>query len=76
MAELKHVRRIMASLWGERVGTIIPIDSRQESFAFKYYRKQWIEANIGWMVAIVVIIIVAAIVLKTIKKIKRELETL
>lgn len=51
-------------------------DRRDYSKAFKYYRKQWIEANIGWMVAIVVIIIVAAIVLKTIKKIKRELETL
>ncbi len=39
MAEFKHVRRIMVSLWGERVGTIIPIDSRQESFAFQYDRK-------------------------------------
>ena len=39
MAEFRHVRRIMVSLWGERVGTIIPMDSRQETFAFQYDRK-------------------------------------
>lgn len=39
MAELNHVRRIMVSLWGERVGMIVPVDSRQETFAFQYDRK-------------------------------------
>ena len=39
MAEFRHVRRIMVSLWGKRVGTIIPFDSRQETFAFLYDRK-------------------------------------
>ena len=29
----------MVSLWGERVGTIVPMDSRQETFAFLYDRK-------------------------------------
>ena len=39
MAEFRHVKRIMVSLWGERVGTIVPMDSRQETFAFLYDRK-------------------------------------
>lgn len=39
MAEFKHVKRIMVSLWGERVGTIIPLDSREEFFAFQYDRQ-------------------------------------
>ena len=36
MAEFRHVKRIMVSLWGERVGTIVPMDSRQETFAFLF----------------------------------------
>ena len=39
MAEFRHVRRIMVSLWGERVGMIVPMDSRQTFFAFQYERK-------------------------------------
>ena len=39
MAEFRHVRRIMVSLWGERVGMIVPMDSRQAFFAFQYERK-------------------------------------
>ena len=35
MAELQHVRRIMVSLWGQRVGTIIPLPDRG-FFAFRY----------------------------------------
>ena len=38
MAEFRHVGRINVSLWGSRVGAIIPIDSRQEFFAFQYDR--------------------------------------
>ena len=46
------------------------------SKAFKYYRKEWIEANIGWMMGIVIGVIVITLVVKIIRKIKRELETL
>ena len=38
MAEFRHVRRIMVSLWGERVGTIVPLDARQTYFGFQYER--------------------------------------
>ena len=51
-------------------------DRRNYSKAFKYYRKEWIEKNIGWMVAIVIAIIVISFVVKIVKKIKWELETL
>ena len=33
-------------------------DRRDYSKAFKYYRKEWIESNISWMVALVIILIV------------------
>ena len=39
MAEFRHVRRIMVSLWGERVGTIVPLDARQTYFGFQYERQ-------------------------------------
>ncbi len=51
-------------------------DRRDYSKAFKYYRKEWIEANIGWMVGLVIVIIVISIVVKIVKKIKRELDSL
>ena len=51
-------------------------DRRDYSKAFKYYRKEWIEANIGWMFAIVVVIIIVSVVVKIVKKIKWELDTL
>ena len=51
-------------------------DRRDYSKAFKYYRKEWIEANIGWMVGLLLVIIVAAFVIKIVKKVKWELETL
>ena len=38
MAEFVHVRRINVSLWGERVGTIIPSNVR-DYYAFKYEKK-------------------------------------
>ena len=46
------------------------------SKAFKYYRKEWIEENIGWMAGIVIALIVICVVAKIVKKIKWELETL
>ena len=51
-------------------------DRRDYSKAFKYYRKEWIEANIGWMAAVVIIIIAAVIITRIVKKIKMELKTL
>ena len=51
-------------------------DRRDYSKAFKYYRKEWIEANIGWMAGIVIALIAIWLVVKVVKKIKRELETL
>ena len=51
-------------------------DRRDYSKAFKYYRKEWIEANIGWMTGIVIALIVISLVVKVVKKIKWELENL
>ena len=51
-------------------------DRRDYSKAFKYYRKEWIENNIGWMVGLLVVIIILSFVFKIVKKIKWELETL
>ncbi len=51
-------------------------DRRDYSKAFKYYRKEWIEKNIGWMVGLLIAIIVLSIVVKIVKKIKWELNTL
>ena len=51
-------------------------DRRDYSKAFKYYRKEWIENNIGWMVGLLIVIIVLSLVFKIVKKIKWELETL
>ncbi len=51
-------------------------DRRDYSKAFKYYRKEWIEANIGWMVGVLIAIIVIAFVSKIVKKIKWELDSL
>lgn len=39
MAEFRHVKRVMVSLWGQRVGIIVPVDIRQETYAFQYDRK-------------------------------------
>ena len=49
---------------------------RDYSKAFKYYRKEWIEKNIGWMVGVLLAIIVLSFVIKIVKKIRWELETL
>ena len=38
MAEFRHVRRIIVSLWGQRVGTIVSTGTRDESYAFQYDR--------------------------------------
>lgn len=42
--------------------------------AFQLYRKIWVERNIGWIVAVLVVIMVVPLVLKQIKKRKMEVE--
>ena len=51
-------------------------DRRDYSKAFKYYRKEWVESNIRWIVGIIIAAIVISLVVKLVKKIKWELETL
>lgn len=51
-------------------------DRRDYSKAFKYYRKEWIEANIGWMVIVIIVIIVISFITKFVKRIKREIDSL
>ena len=51
-------------------------DRRNYSKAFKYYRKEWIEKNIGWIMGVIIALIVLSFVIKIVKKIKRELDTL
>ena len=38
MAEFRHVKRVIVSLWGHRVGMIVPVPTglRGESYAFQY----------------------------------------
>ena len=51
-------------------------DRRNYSKAFKYYRKEWIERNIGWIMGVIIALIVISFVIKIVKKIKWELDTL
>ncbi len=39
MAEFKHVKRIMVSLWENRVGTIVPLGTGDGPYAFQYDRE-------------------------------------
>lgn len=49
---------------------------RNYSKAFKYYRKEWIEANISWVLTLVVILILIPFIVKRVKAFKRELNSL
>jgi len=40
--------------------------------AFRQYRKEWVEENIGWMAAVIVLILVVPLVLRKIKKMRME----
>lgn len=51
-------------------------DNRDYSKAFQYYRKEWIEKNIGWVVAVILILILVPFIIKQIVKIVREVKSL
>lgn len=51
-------------------------DRRNYSKAFQYYRKEWIERNLSWMVTLLIIIILIPFVVKWIKRIRWELKSL
>ena len=42
--------------------------------AYRYYRKVWVEKNIGWVVAVVVVLLVVPLVIRQIKRTKEEVE--
>ena len=46
------------------------------SKAYMYYRKEWIEANIGWVLVLAAIVIFVPFIVKKILAFKRELESL
>lgn len=51
-------------------------DKRNYSKAFQYYRKEWIEANIWWVLIIVAVLIVIPFIVKCVKAFKQELRSL
>lgn len=51
-------------------------DEKNYSKAFQYYRKEWVEKNIGWVFAFIIAIILIPIIVKICKKIAWELKTL
>ncbi len=51
-------------------------DKKDYSKAFMYYRKEWVEANIGWIVAIVFAILIVPGLVRRIRNFRRELMSL
>lgn len=51
-------------------------DKRNYSKAFQYYRKEWIERNLGWLLTVLLVIIIVPFVVKWVRKIARELKSL
>lgn len=51
-------------------------DKKNYSKAFQYYRKEWIESNIGWILAVLVVVIVAWLGSRIVKRIKWEMADL
>ncbi|MBP3651397.1 MAG: hypothetical protein J6K73_16625 [Clostridia bacterium] len=43
--------------------------------AFRQYRKIWVEENIGWMVAVLAVVMIVPLVIRTIKKTRMEVES-
>ena len=51
-------------------------DKKNYSKAFQYYRKDWIEANLWWVLVIVVVLILVPFIHKKVKAFKQELRSL
>jgi len=51
-------------------------DKRNYSKAFQYYRKEWIEHNLGWVVLVIIILIVVPAIVKAVKALRREIKSL
>lgn len=49
-----------------------PRDWKNYGEAFRLFRKEWVEQNIGWIFAIIVVVMVAPLTIGKIKKIKAE----
>lgn len=43
--------------------------------AFRQYRKIWVEENIGWMVAVLAVVMIVPLVIRAIKKTRMEVES-
>lgn len=50
----------------------IKYDSQNYSRAWKYYRREWIEDNMGYVMIVLVILIVVPAVVKSVKKVRKE----
>lgn len=46
--------------------------TRNYSRAWKYYREDWVENNIGYVIAVLIVLIIVPSIVKTVKKVKRE----
>ena len=53
----------------------VKYDAENYSKAYKQYRKEWVEAHIGWIVAAVLILFLVPLVIGRIRKIRHEIET-
>lgn len=42
--------------------------------AFRFYRKEWVEENVGWMVLLIAAVLIIPLVLRTVKKMRMEVE--
>ena len=51
-------------------------DKKNYSKAYQYYRKEWVEDNIGWVFALILAIIFIPIIVKICRKIAWEMKTL
>ena len=51
-------------------------DKKNYSKAYMYYRKEWMEANLGWVVAVIALLIFIPLIIGGIKRLSRELKSL
>lgn len=42
--------------------------------AFRFYRKEWVEENVGWMVLLIAAVLIIPLALRTVKKMRMEVE--